>query len=150
SYPHHSHADRCKPPFFSAFHALAIDDGGGGAGLSSALLPTFHIKRVVDAIQRAVVAPQVEIIKKRAARWQGLRDCTPLASRAQDIHDPVYHFAHVDEAVDAAALAWRDQQLDKRPFIVGQITRISQFAAIVPRAILRRPHLVPPESGHHS
>jgi hypothetical protein len=28
-----------------------------------ALLLTFHIKRVVDAIQRAVVAPQVEISK---------------------------------------------------------------------------------------
>jgi Peptidase A4 family len=102
---------------------------------------------VVDAIQRAIVAPQVEIIKKRAARWQVLRDRTPLAPRAQNIHDPVYHFAHIDVALVAAALGWRDQQLDKRPFIVGQITRISQFAAIVPRAILRRPHLVPPESA---
>src|SRR5260370_29304472 len=54
-----------QPPFFSALHALAIDDGGGRAGFSFALLPTRHIKRVMDAIQRAVVAPQVEIVVLR-------------------------------------------------------------------------------------
>src|SRR5450755_1870054 len=140
------HCPRRSPHsiFFGAFHALAIDDGSGGTGLSFVLLPTFHIKRVVDTIQRAVVAPQVEIIKQRAARWQVLRDCTPLASRAQNIHDPVHHFAHVDVALVAAALGWRDQQFDMRPFIVGQITRISQFAAVVTPAILRRPHRCPP------
>src|SRR5258708_17418275 len=72
-----------QPPFFSALHALAIDDGGGRAGFSFALLPTRHIKRVMDAIQRAVVAPQVEIVEKCAARRQVFRDRTPLASRAQ-------------------------------------------------------------------
>src|SRR6266571_1296673 len=35
-----------QPPFFRALHALAIDDGGGRAGFSFALLPTRHIKRV--------------------------------------------------------------------------------------------------------
>src|SRR5262245_35005725 len=71
----HSHADRCRPPFFSALHALAIDDGGGRAGFSFALLPTRHIKRVMDAIQRAVVAPQVEIVEKCAAgRKSACRD----------------------------------------------------------------------------
>src|SRR5215510_7004086 len=68
--PRHSHADRCSPPFFSALHALAIDDGGGRAGFSFPLLPTRHIKHVMDAIQRAVVAPQVEIVEKCAARRQ--------------------------------------------------------------------------------
>jgi hypothetical protein len=143
------HCPRRSPHsiFFGAFHALAIDDGGGGTGLSFDSLPTFRIKRVVDAIQRAVVAPQVEIIKKRAARWQVLRDCTPLASRAQNIHDPVHHFAHVNVALVAAALGWRDQRFDMRPFIVRQITRISQFAAIVPPAIFRRPHPRPPNQA---
>jgi hypothetical protein len=37
-----------------------------------------------------------------------------------------------------------------RPFIVGQVTRISQFAAVVTSAVLRRPHRwCPLESGHH-
>src|SRR6516162_2519129 len=74
-----------QPPFFSALHALAIDDGGGRAGFSFALLPTRHIKHVMDAIQRAVVAPQVEIVEKCAARRQIFRDRTPLASRAQNM-----------------------------------------------------------------
>src|SRR5262249_16756414 len=71
-----------QPPFFSALHALAIDDGGGRAGFSFALLPTRHIKHVMDAIQRAVIAPQVEIVEKCAARRQIFRDRTPLASRS--------------------------------------------------------------------
>src|SRR5438309_175326 len=133
-------SDRCRPPFFSALHALAIDDGGGRAGFSFAVLPTRHIKRVMDAIQRAVVTPQVEIVEKCAARRQIFRDRTPLASRAQNIHDPVHHFAHLDMALVAAALGGRDQWFDMRPFIVGQITRISQFAAVVTSAVLPCPH----------
>jgi hypothetical protein len=43
------------------------DDAGGRAGFSFALLPTRHIKHMMDAIQRAVVAPQVEIVKNCAA-----------------------------------------------------------------------------------
>jgi hypothetical protein len=50
-------------------------------------------------------------------------------------------------ALVAAALGWWDQQFDMRPFIVGQITRISQFAAVVPPAILRRPHPCPPNQA---
>jgi hypothetical protein len=104
----------------------------------------------MDAIQRAVVAPQVEIVEKCAARRQIFRDRTPLASRAQNIHDPVHHFAHLDMALVAAALGGRDQWFDMRPFIVGQVTRISQFAAVVTSAVLRRPHRgAPLESGHH-
>src|SRR4029453_4308923 len=148
--PRHSHADRCRPPFFSALYALAIDDGGARAGFSLALLSTLHIKRVMDAIQRAVVAPQVEIVEQCAAWRQVFRDRTPLASRAQNIHNPVHHFAHLDMALVAAALGGRDQWFDMRPFIVGQVTRISQFAAVVPSAVLPRPHRwCPLESGHH-
>src|SRR5262245_54683936 len=94
----------------------------------------------MDAIQRAVVAPQVEIVEKCAARRQIFRDRTPLASCAQNIHDPVHHFAHLDMALVAATLGGRDQWFDMRPFIVGQVTRISQFAAVVTSAVLRRPH----------
>jgi hypothetical protein len=33
-------------------NALAIDDGGGGAGFASAVLAALHIKHVMDAIER--------------------------------------------------------------------------------------------------
>src|SRR6516162_348419 len=70
----------------------------------------------MDAIQRAVIAPQVEIVEKCAARRQIFRDRTPLASRAQNIRDPVHHFAHLDMALVAAAVGGRDQWFDMRPF----------------------------------
>src|SRR5882672_1017788 len=55
--PHHSHADRCKPPFFGAFHALAIDNGGGGAGFSFRLLAACDVERVMNAIQHTIALP---------------------------------------------------------------------------------------------
>src|SRR5271154_2593601 len=85
------HCPRRSPHsiFFGAFYALAVDDGGGRAGVAFALLATLDIKRVVDAIERAVVTPQVEIIVHRAPRRQVLGQRAPLATRAQDVHDPV-------------------------------------------------------------
>lgn len=50
------------PPFFRAFYALAVDDGGCRAGLLAGELPTLDIERVVDAIERAVIVPASEII----------------------------------------------------------------------------------------
>src|ERR1022692_5099796 len=49
-----------------------------------------------------------------------------------------------------ASLAGWDQRLDQSPFVVGQIARISQLAAVVTGAVLARPHRWPLlESGHH-
>jgi hypothetical protein len=100
---------------------LAIDDGTGGAGFAFASLTALHIKRVMNAIERAVVAPQVEIVVHRAAWGVGLLGSPAPASRAQNIHDPIHHFALVDVALVAAAPSRRHQWFDKRPFIVGQI-----------------------------
>jgi hypothetical protein len=58
------------------------------------------------------------------------RNRTPLAPRAHNIHDPVRHFAHIDATLVAAALGWPDQRTGIRPFIIGQVTGVSQFAAV--------------------
>ena len=84
----------------------------------SALLAALHIKRVMDAIDCTVVAPQVKIIVYRVPRRQVLRNRPPLACRAQNIHNPADHFAHVDVALVAAGLGRRSQRFNKRPFIV--------------------------------
>jgi hypothetical protein len=57
---------RYSAPFFCAFHALAVDDSGGGAGLSPDLFAALHIKHVMDILQRAVIGPKIEIIVERA------------------------------------------------------------------------------------
>ena len=79
----------------------------------------------MDSIERAVVAPQIKIVEKSAAWQQIFRDRPPLAPRAQHIHDPVHHFAHVDVARVATTLGRWNKRLDMRPFVVGQIARIS-------------------------
>jgi hypothetical protein len=40
--------------FFSTFHALTVDDGGGRTDFSPLVLAALHIKRMMDTIQRAV------------------------------------------------------------------------------------------------
>ena len=47
-----------RGPLFGALHALAVDDSGGRACLAFTLLAARGVKRVVDAVERAVIAPQ--------------------------------------------------------------------------------------------
>jgi hypothetical protein len=79
----------------------------------------------------------------RAAWRQVFRNRPPLASRAQNIHDPVHHFAHIDVALVAAPPSRWDQRFNKRPFIICQIARVSQIAAVVTSTVLHRPHTLP-------
>jgi hypothetical protein len=75
-----------SPPFSTLFtHWLSIMAAVGLASLSAR-----HIKRVMDAIQRAVVGPIVEIVEQRAAlsmmtlaKSAGL--AAPLGSRSQGL-----------------------------------------------------------------
>ena len=97
-------------PLFRALHALAVDDGGGRTGFPFALLAALHVERVMHAIERAVLTPQIKIVEKRAPWRQIFRDRSPLASRAQHVHDPVHHLAHVDVALVSTALGRWDQR----------------------------------------
>src|SRR5271166_4075254 len=149
--PHRSRSGRCNAPFFSALHALAVDDAGRWAGLAPHRLAALHIERVMDAFERSVPCPQIEIVEQRAARRQILRHVTPLATRAQNVHQAVDNFAQIDRALAPAAFGWRDQRRDMRPFGVGDIAGIAQLVAVVFRSVLGGPHrAAPPESGHRS
>src|SRR6266403_2247970 len=138
-------------PFFCAFHALAVDDGGGRAGFPLRAFATPFIERVVDSLQCAVIGPQIEVIVDRAFRWQILRDRAPLTASRENVHEAVHHLPHDHRPLATAGLARRDQRFDQSPFLVGQIARISQLAAVVTGAVLARPHQWPLlESGHYS
>jgi len=108
-------------PFFRAFHALAIDDASRWARFTIHVFATLHVERVMNAIQRAVPVPKVEITKQRALRRQVFGNITPLASRAQHIHEAVHDFPRLNGALASAAFGRRDQGLDVRPLIVRQI-----------------------------
>jgi len=85
----------------------------------------------MDALQRAVPTPQIEIVEQRAARRKIFRDRSPLTARTQNVHQPIDHVAHDNRPLAAATLAGRNQRFDKRPLIVGQIARITQLVAVV-------------------
>src|SRR3982751_4212256 len=135
-----------RRPFFCALDALAIDDRSARAGVPPRQLPACHIERVVNAAERAVVVPSVEVVVQGAARRQVLGDRGPLAARAQDIHETVGHLAQVDRPLVPAALGGRDQRGDQRPFRVGQVTWVAQLATVVATTVLIRPHQrLPPD-----
>ena len=95
----------------------------------------MRIKRVVDAIERAVPAPQIEIIVQRRARRQVRRNRAPLTAGAQNIHQAVDHLAHHDMTPVSTALGRRNERLHKRPFLVRHIARIAQSASVIASAI---------------
>src|ERR1700682_5094838 len=74
-------------PFFRAFHALAVDDGGGRTGFPLRTFATLLIKRVVDSLQCAVIGPQIEVAVDRAFRRQVFRDCAALTASLENVHE---------------------------------------------------------------
>src|SRR5450759_509997 len=129
--------------FLGAFHTLAVNDGGGGTGFASRLLATLLVKRVVNAIQRAVVPPQTEVPIHGAARRQLLGAVATSESSAQHVHDAVNDIPCVHFTLAAPALRRRNERPDMRPFFVRHIARISQMIALVARSVLARPHRQP-------
>src|SRR5207248_6467798 len=111
-------------------------DAGGGLGLAVRLLPAFDIQRVVNGLQRAVVAPRTKIVVHRAARRRVFQHVAPLAAGAQDIHHAIDHLAHVDTPLAAATLRRRYQRRDMFPFRVREIAWIAQLVTAVAGAVL--------------
>src|SRR6185503_3972656 len=127
-------------PLFPRFHALAVDDGGGRTRFPLRSFATLLIERVVDPLQCAVIGPQIEVVVDRAFRRQVFRDRAPLTAGRENVQEAVHHLPHVHPALATASLARWDQRFDQSPFIVGQIARIAQLAAVVTGAVLVRPH----------
>ena len=84
-----------------------------------------------------------------ASGRQILGQRAPLAAGAQNVHHAVDHLADSDAPFAAAGLARRDQRLDMRPFRIGQVARITQFVAVVARAVAPWP-AVPTWTGSSS
>ena len=94
----------------------------------------------MDAVERAVPAPQIEIIVQGRAWRQVFRDRAPLAACAQDVHQTVGDLAQVHRALITARLGRRDMQLDQCPLRIGQVARIAQPATVIASTVFDRPH----------
>src|SRR5271166_2679741 len=89
---------------------MAVNDGGGRARLARGGLATTCVKRIMDAIERAVPAPQIEIIVDRRARRQVLGDRPATGSRLHRTYTrPFTTSAHAHSPLIAAALGWRKE-----------------------------------------
>src|SRR4030088_3061292 len=127
-------------PFFCAFHALAVDDGGGRAGFPLGLFSTLLIERLMNSFQCTVIGPQIEVVVDRAFRGQIFRDRAPLTASRENIHEAVHHFPYDHPPFPTASLPRSYQAFDQCPLVGGPIARIPQLAAVVTAAVLARPH----------
>src|SRR5262245_1493387 len=94
----------------------------------------------MDAIERAVPAPQIEIIVQGRAWRQVFRNRAPLAARAQDVHQTVSNLAQVHRALITTRLGRREAWLDQRPLRIGPVAWIAQVGASIAGTIFGRPH----------
>jgi hypothetical protein len=86
---------------------------------------------MMDAIERSVPIPEVEITMHRASRRQVLGKSPPLAAGGKDIHHRVHDFTHVGCAFATAALCRWDHGFHERPLFIGQVAWIAKLAAVV-------------------
>ena len=98
----------------------------------------------MDAIECPVIIPAAEVIVHGAARRQVLGQRSPLATRAQDIHQPVDYLSLVDGPLVTTSLGGRDQRPDQPPLLISHVTRVAQFAAVIPTTVFIRPHQAAP------
>ena len=69
---------------------------------------------MVDAIQGAIIGPQLEIVVDRAFRRQIFRDRAPLVAGRQNVHEAIHHLTHDHRALVSAALAGGDQRFERK------------------------------------
>ena len=120
--------------------ALTVDDCRARACLAARLLAHRDVKRIVDALQRAVPIPQLEIMVHRAFRRQILGQRLPLAAGPQQVEKAVDNLAHVDIPRPPATSCGRDHRRHQGPFFIGEITGITDILTSCRSTMLRCPH----------
>src|SRR5262249_51385504 len=112
------------------------------------LLPTLPIEHRLNPPECPIRLPPRQVVKERTARWQIFRNRPPLTARTQQIQHPIEDFPDIHAPLAPAPACRGDEGSKHHPLLVGHIAGIAQFVAIVPGAILGRPHgwpsLLPP------
>ena len=140
--------DRCGPPFFRAFDALAVDDAEARAP-PVGKLARLRIKRIVHAREHAIAIPADHVIMHDALGGEILRQLAPLASSRQHVENCVQQEARIGNPMTPRRLRRRHQRRDQRPLLVRQIARITAVLALVGRSVIVRPHSAPPANHAH-
>lgn len=129
-------------PLLGRLGALGIDNRSTRARLSPSRLADRDIKRLVDALQRAIPIPQLKIEMRRALRRQIFWQSLPLAAGREHIEDCVEDLALVDRPPSSATPRWWNERSDQPPLGIAQVARITNTAAVIGKAMFRLPHAV--------
>ena len=103
------------PPFSAPFALCASRIAMVGLAFAAGPLARLDVEHVVDAGDRAVPLPQIEVVPDRAARRQIGRDRVPLAPRHEHVEDGVQDLAKRRPNAGGAALRRSDQRCNEPP-----------------------------------
>ena len=134
---------------FRGFHALTVDHPGAQAGLLPFQVPRRHDEVMVDAFQKAVRSPVVEIALHRRGRWKIVWRHRTLATRRGHVHDHVHDIAQLRRPRPTNLLARRHERRKQRLLPVRQIACITLATALIIPARDFGPHVVPPRLLQH-
>src|SRR5215213_12010515 len=98
---------------------------------------------MMNAAERAVPFPQVEILPDRAPGRQVLRKSLPLTACPEHVEDGIEHLTDIHRPRPPTALGRTDQRRNERPFSIGEIALITQSTPIRCPPVLRLPHEAP-------
>src|SRR5215210_614906 len=83
------HRNLLTPLLIDGLDRLAVDDGGGRAGLAAGALAVGHDERVMDPIPDALALPAAQIVIDCLPRRKVVRQQTPSHPGAQEIEDGI-------------------------------------------------------------
>src|SRR5260370_11720783 len=124
----HHPLGRVKPTWAAAFrglHALTVDDARRGANAASVGLSYLHNEIGIDAAPSPIVAPAIEIILNRRARWEVLRQRPPLTPGRQNVEDRIQHAAKIDRSRAAKPTLLGHEWSNQTPFSIRQIACVT-------------------------
>src|SRR4051794_39560760 len=110
---------------------LTIDNGSCRFGLSSEPSARLPNQGLDDLLPSTRIAPGVKIALHRRVWRELFRQGSPLAAARQNIEDRLHDLAQIDLPRPAQSPSRRHHPGDQRPFCIGQITCVTQSAALI-------------------
>ena len=114
-----------EAPFFRSLHALAVDNGPAGTGMSPLTLPYLGNQGVVNPRPGPIPSPDPEVVIDQLPRRQVVWQQTPSTTGAQHVPDAIHHLsAGIFSRTTAQPDRW-DQRLQNPPLGISRIRGIS-------------------------
>jgi hypothetical protein len=107
----------------------------GGLVSPARRLPHLDVEYMMDARERAVPLPQVQVVPDDAARRQVLRQRFSLAPGPEHVEDRVQHLPDVDAPRPTAPVRRTDQRRYQIPLGVREIAVVTQARVLRARPI---------------